>query len=37
MSEDIGIASTAQNNEPLVVNAMVQSLNKKRKEFFQHT
>ena len=44
MSEDIGIPSTAQNNEPLILNemqddeyrSMVQSLNKKQKEFFQH-
>ena len=44
MSEDIGIPSTAQNNEPLILNEMqddeyrgfVQSLNKKQKEFFQH-
>ena len=45
MSEDIGIPSTTQNNEPLILNemqddeyrSMVQSLNKKQKEFFQHT
>ena len=44
MSEDIGIPSTAQNNKPLILNEMqddeyrglVQSLNKKQKEFFQH-
>ena len=44
ISEDIGIPSTAQNNEPLILNEMqddeyrglVQSLNKKQKEFFQH-
>ena len=44
MSEDIGIQSTAQNNEPLILNemqddeyrTMVQSLNKRQKEFFQH-
>ena len=44
MSEDIGIPSTAQNNEPLILHemqddeyrGMVQSLNKKQKEFFQH-
>ena len=44
MSEDISISSTAQNNEQLILNemqddeyrAMVQSLNKKQKEFFQH-
>ena len=43
MSEDIGIPSAAQN-EPLILNemqdeehrTMVQSLNKKQKEFFQH-
>ena len=44
MSEDIGIPSTAQNNEPLILHevqddeyrGLVQSLNKKQKEFFQH-
>ena len=44
MSEDIGIPSTTQNNEPLILHemqddeyrGMVQSLNKKQKEFFQH-
>ena len=44
MSEDIGIPSTAQNHEPLMLNemqddkyrGMVQSPNKKQKEFFQH-
>ena len=44
MSEDIGIPSTAQNNKPLILNemqddeyrGMVQSLNKKQKEFSQH-
>ena len=44
MSEYIGIPSTALNNEPLMLNEMqddkyrglVQSLNKKQKEFFQH-
>ena len=44
MLEDIGIPSTAQNNEPLILHemqddeyrGMVQSLNKKQKEFFQH-
>ena len=44
MSEDIGIPSAAQNNEPLILNViqddeyrtMVQSLNKRQKEFFQH-
>ena len=44
MSEDIGIPSTAQNNEPLILNEMqddeyrglIQSRNKKQKEFFQH-
>ena len=43
MSEDIGIPSTAQNNEPLILNemqddeyrGMVQSLNKKQKDFFR--
>ena len=42
MSEDIGIPSTAQHNETLILNemqddghrAMVQSLNKKQKEFY---
>ena len=42
LSDDLGIPSTAQNNEPLILNempddqyrAMVQSLNKKKKEFF---
>ena len=44
MSEDIGIPSAAQNNEPFILNemqddkyrTMVQSLNKKQKDFFQH-
>ena len=44
MSEDIGIPSTTQNNKPLILHemqddeyrGMVQSLNKKKKEFFQH-
>ena len=44
LSEDIDIPSAAQNNEPLILNemqdeeyrTMVQSLNKKQKEFFQH-
>ena len=42
LSDDIGIPSTSQNNEPLILNempddqyrAMVQALNKKQNEFF---
>ena len=44
MSDDLGIPSAQQNNEPLVLNEMqddeyrafVQKLNKKQKEFFYH-
>ena len=44
LSDDLGNPSTAQNNDPLILNempddqyrAMVQSLNKKQKEFFYH-
>ena len=44
MSDDLGIPSAQQNNEPLVMNeiqddeyrALVQKLNRKQKEFFDH-
>ena len=44
LSENLGIPSTTQNNEPLILNEMqddeyrglVQMLNKKQREFFYH-
>ena len=45
LSEDLGIPSSSQNNEPLILNEMcdneyrasVQMLNKKQREFFYHS
>ena len=44
LSDDLGIPSASQNNEPLILNELpdcdyrqlVQTLNKKQKEFFYH-